>query len=118
MNQNNGNHRLATVDFIEEDRAPEQIPSTFYDSNNPELKPAKEVAVKKKGWKRKLVGWCFVLLLIFGGAVALYLLLRINRVDVKVQADSRRVAPRPPPNSPLSNPATTLTAGALHLARV
>ena len=73
MNQNNGNHRLTTVDFIEEeDRAPEQMASTFYDSNNPELKPAKQVAVKKKGWKRKLVGWCLVLLLIFGGAVALY----------------------------------------------
>src|SRR5437660_175371 len=115
MNQNNGNHRLAAVDVIEEDRAPEQIESTFYDSNNPELKPAKQVAVSKKGWRRKLVSWCFILLLIFGGAVALYLLLRINRVDVKVQADSRRSAQSPTPNATSNNPDNMLTAEAINI---
>lgn len=117
MNQNNGHHHLPTVDLNEEDRSPEQTASIFYDSSKPELKPAKQVAVNKKGWKRRLLGWCFVLLLIFGGAVALYLLLRINRVDVRVQADSRRGAQSPTPNPTTNNPDNKLTAEAINIAR-
>jgi hypothetical protein len=118
MNRNNGNHRMAGVDVIEDNRSPEQITSTFYDSNNPELKPPKQINVSRwKGWKRKLMGWCFVLLLIFAGAVALYLLLRVNRVDVKVQADSRRGAQSTTPNANSSNPDNTLTAEAINIAR-
>lgn len=117
MNQNNGNHGLATVDLIDEDRSAEKIANSSYDSSKPELKPPKQVAVNKKGWKRKLLGWCFVLLLICGGAVALYLLLRINRVDVRVQADSRRGAQSPSPNPTANNPDNTLTAEAINIAR-
>lgn len=118
MNQNNGNHRLAAVDVIDEEVASERTNGNFYDASNPELKPAKPIGLtKKKGWKRKLVAWCFVLLLIGGGAIALYLLLRVNRVDVKVQADSRRElqAPKPSPNA--NNPDNTLTAEAINIAR-
>ncbi|HWP56071.1 MAG TPA: hypothetical protein VN476_18205, partial [Pyrinomonadaceae bacterium] len=118
MNQNNGNHRLAAVDVIDEEVASERTNGNFYDASNPELRPAKPIGVaKKKGWKRKLVAWCFVLLLIGGGAIALYLLLRVNRVDVKVQADSRRdlQTPKPSPNG--NNPDNTLTAEAINIAR-
>jgi hypothetical protein len=118
MNQNNGNHRLAAVDVIDEEVASERINGNFYDANNPELKPAKALDVtKKKGWKRKLVAWCFVLLLIGGGAMALYLLLRVNRVDVKVQADSRRDLQSSKPSTNASNPDNNLTAEAINIAR-
>ena len=91
MNQNNGHHRLSAVDVIEEERAPEQPGTSFYDASSPEFKPARQTDVRrKKSWKRKLVGWSVVLLLICGAAVALYLLLKVNRVNVKVDADSRR----------------------------
>ena len=118
MNQNNGNHRLAAVDVIDEEVASERTNGNFYDASNPELRPAKPIGVtKKKGWKRKLVAWCIVLLLIGGGAIVLYLLLRVNRVDVKVQADSRRdlQTPKPSPNG--NNPDNTLTAEAINIAR-
>src|SRR5258708_1303867 len=90
MNRN-GNHRdIALVDVIDPD-IPQTQTATFYDSNNPAVKPAREADTgKEKGWKRKLIGWCFILLLVGGGAVALYLLLRVNRVPVRVQVDSRR----------------------------
>jgi len=118
MNQNNGNHRLAAVDVIDEEVASERTNGNFYDASNPELRPAKPIDVaKKKGWKRKLVAWCFVLLLIGGGAIALYLLLRVNRVDVKVQADSRRELQTPKPSPNANNPDNTLTAEAINIAR-
>ena|SRR5947207_4233059 len=80
MNQNNGHHRLSAVDVIEEERAPEQPGTSFYDASSPEFKPARQTDIRrKKSWKRKLVGWSVVLLLICGAAVALYLLLRVNR---------------------------------------
>jgi len=90
MNQNNGHHRLSAVDFIEEEVASEQTGTTFYDANSPEFRPAKQIDVRhKKSWKRKLVGWSVLLLLICGAAVTLYLLLRVNRVNVRVQGDVR-----------------------------
>src|SRR5947207_12657237 len=80
MNQNNGHHRLSAVDVIDEERASETTGTNFYDATNPEFRPAKPIDVRrKKSWKRKLVGWSVVLLLICGAAVALYLLLRVNR---------------------------------------
>ena len=72
MNQSNGHHRLAAVDVIEEERATEPKGSTFYDPANPELRAAQPLeGGKKKGWKRGLIGWTFLLLLISGGAIAL-----------------------------------------------
>src|SRR5438132_6775615 len=94
MNQNNGNHRsVAVVDAIEEDHSPDETAGTFYDSSNPMLKSAKQISTGKKSWKRKLVLWGLLLVVIAGGAIALYLLLKINRVNVKVQADARRDIP-------------------------
>ena len=55
MNQNNGHHRLSAVDVIEEEPAPDQTGTSFYDATSPEFRPAKQIDVRrKKGWKRKL----------------------------------------------------------------
>src|SRR5258708_5379552 len=90
MNRNGNHQNVALLDVVE-DETPETQTGPFYDSNNPVLKPAKAVeAGNRKTWKRKLIGWGFLLLLVGGAAIALYLLLRVNRVPVRVQADSRR----------------------------
>jgi len=118
MNQNNGHHRLSAVDVIEEERASEQTGSTFYDATSPEFRPAKQIDVRrKKSWKRKLVGWSVVSLLICGAAVALYLLLRVNRVNVKVQADTRPDPQNARAKSDSTNSENGLTSEAINIAR-
>jgi len=90
----------------------------FFDSNNPEFSPPKDNATqKKKPWKRKLIGWCFILLIIAAGVFVLYVILRVKRVDVRVQADSQRTSQgaktQPSPNSSENG----LSAEAINLAR-
>jgi len=117
MNRNGNHHDIALVDVIEPE-IPQTQTATFYDTNNPVLKPAREVDTrKKKGWKRKLIGWCFILLLVGGGAVALYLLLRVNRVPVRVQADSRRDSQNAKPKNDSNNSENGLTSDAINIAR-
>src|SRR6476659_6278757 len=89
MNQNNGNHsRVAVADLIDPEHATPET-TTYYDPDEPVLKPAKPVvAGNRKSWKRSLIKWCCILLLIGGGAIALYLLVKVNRVPVRVQAGS------------------------------
>ena len=117
MNRNNGNHRLAGVDVIEEEPS-EHSRTNFYDANNPELRPPKPVDVRrKKSWKRRLAGWLFVTLLICVGIGTLYLLMRVNRVNVKVQADSRTDAQNPKHQSNSTNSENGLTAEAINIAR-
>ena len=118
MDQSNGKHNnVSVIDLIEDDPKSDQTTSTFYDANNPALQPAKQIVTRKKSWKRKLIGWSFVLLLIGGGAFALYLLLKINRVNVKVQADSRPESTSAKPKTDGSNPENGLTAEAINIAR-
>lgn len=117
MNQNNGNHRVATAELIEEEN-PEQTRTTFYDANNPELRPPRSIDVRRrKSWKRRLVGSLVVLLLIGGGIGALYLLMRVNRVDVKVQADSPPTAQNAKSRNDSLNSENGLTAEAINIAR-
>src|SRR5205085_215484 len=118
MNQNNGHHRLSAVDVIEEEVASEQTGTTFYDANRPECRPAKQIDVRrKKSWKRKLVGWSVLLLLICGAAVTLYLLLRVNRVNVRVQAGARPDSQNAKPKTDSANSENGLTAEAINIAR-
>jgi hypothetical protein len=118
MNQNNGHHRLSAVDVIEEEVTSEQTGTTFYDANSPEFRPAKQIDVRrKKSWKRKLVGWSVLLLLICGAAVTLYLLLRVNRVNVRVQADARPDLQNAKPKTDSANSENGLTAEAINIAR-
>jgi hypothetical protein len=119
MNQRNGNHDpIAVLDLVEDDTKPHQATGAYYDPSDPVLKPAKEIdPTKKKNWTRKLVGWSFVLLLIIGGAVALYLLLRVNRVNVRVQADSRSNNQTDKSKNEPSTAENGLTAEAINIAR-
>lgn len=119
MNHNNGNHsRVAVAELIDhEGRASES--TSLYDSDEPVLKPAKQIVTGKgKSWKRSLIKWCCILLLIGSGAVALYLLVRVNRVPVKVQADaSTSEAQRSKARSEGNNSESNLTAEAINIAR-
>ena len=79
------------TDVLEDVHQDVQSETAFYDSSNPVLAPAKEIITgKRKNWKRKLIGWSFVVLLLVISGFVLYALLRINHVDVKVLADNRR----------------------------
>jgi hypothetical protein len=119
MNQENGRlGNVAIVDAIEDEAEQNQTTGNFYDADNPVLQPAKQTdVVRKKGWKRKVLVWSFVLLLVAGGVGALYLLARVKRVNVTVQADSRRDAQNAKPKGDASNSENALTAEAINMAR-
>jgi len=117
MNQNGKHRNVAVIETVDEEARADEATS-FYDTREPALKPAKELETKKRGnWKRKFVGWSFLLLLIAGGAVALYLLLRVNRVNVRVQADSPREAQSAKPKGEANNSENAVTAEAINIAR-
>src|ERR671910_676907 len=86
VNRNSGPVSLELLDDL-----PDPNRNGFFDSNNPEFSPPKEDPTKiKKPWKRKLISWCLILLIVAAGLFVLYVLLRVRRVDVRVQADSQR----------------------------
>src|SRR5262245_53484999 len=119
MNQNNGNHsRIAVADFIDCE-TPASESTIFDDPDEPVLKAAKQIVTGKgKSWKRSVIKWCFILLLIGSGAIALYLLVRVNRVPVKVQADaSSSEAQRNKARGEGNNSESNLTAEAITIAR-
>lgn len=116
MSETNGNRSRLSVDVIEDGVQEES--NSFYDPANPVFAPPKQHDINnRKTWKRRLIGWCFVLFLIAGGALALYLLLRVNRVNVRVQADARRepssAKAEPSPN----NSENGLSVEAINIAR-
>jgi hypothetical protein len=115
MNENGKHRDVAVVETAEPGER--QTTTAFPDSNNPLLKPPKEIeGNKQRSWKRRLVGWSFVLLLIGGSAVALYLLLKVNRVNVKVNADSRRDTQNTKPKTD-ATAEDGLTEDAINIAR-
>jgi len=87
------------------------------DANNPALQPPKDPAPKKKTWKRKLIGWSVILLLIGAGVSALYLLMRAKRVNVTVNADTRKNTQSTKPQNEVTNSESALTADAINIAR-
>jgi hypothetical protein len=88
------------------------------DLNNPALQPAKDPNSRpKKTWKRKLIGWSAILLLIGGGVGALYLLVRVKRVNGTVNADSRKNPQSPKPQNEVTKSDSVLTADAINIAR-
>lgn len=96
MSQTNNFHgndkspRAAVIDFVDDDQQPD---SAFYDPDNPMLAPPKQIdKTKKTSRKRRLIIFCFICVLLVGGGLALNQLLAVNRVNVKVQADTRRDA--------------------------
>lgn len=86
----NGNSRRSAVDVLNENP---QSSSTFYNPSNPLLAPPKQLdETKQKSRKRKLIILCFVFVLLAGSGFALHRLLKVNRVNVSVQADTRHDA--------------------------
>ena len=76
MKESNRNNGRVSIELV--DDPPDRDRNSFLDSNSPEFSPPKETAInKKKPWKRKLIGWCFILLIIVAGVFALYILLRV-----------------------------------------
>jgi hypothetical protein len=114
MSQTNGKGPGVSVGVIEP--APGEAQS-FYDPTTPILAAPKAEPKSNKGWKRKLIGWSFVLLLIVGGGFALYVLLRANRVNVKVQADSRRETNNERPQPSPGGSENVLSSEAIQIAR-
>jgi hypothetical protein len=86
----NGNSHRPAVDVLNENP---HTNSRFYDPSNPLLAPPKQLdETKQKSRKRKLIIVCFVFVLLAGSAFALHRLLKVNRVNVSVQADTRHDA--------------------------
>src|SRR5690242_5436791 len=119
MKEVNRNSGPVSIELV--DDSPDRNGNGFFDPNNLEFSPPKDNATQKeKPWKRKLIGWCFILLIIAAGVFVLYLLLRVKRVDVRVQADSQRTSQgaktQPSPNNSengLSGEAINIARGAL-----
>src|SRR6266404_1713706 len=86
----NGNSHRPAVDVLNENP---HSNSSFHHPSNPLLAPPKQLdETKQKSRKRKLIILCFVFVLLAGSAFALHRLLKVNRVNVSVQADSRHDA--------------------------
>src|SRR5688572_16888360 len=113
INRNNG---PMSIELFDDSPDPDQ--KGFFDSNNPEFSPPKDNATqKKKPWKRKLIGWCFILLIIAAGVFVLYVLLRVKRVDVRVQADSQRTSQSAKADPSPNKSENGLSAEAINMTR-
>lgn len=116
MNRNESHTRVTNVDEV--DRHENQDVTTLYDSSNPVLAPAKMVDTsKKRNWKRKIIGWGFVALLLVISGFVLYTFLRINHVDVKVLAGSHRDSSSSRPDLETNKTENGLSAEAINIAR-
>jgi hypothetical protein len=116
MKEINRNSGPVSIELL--DQPPDRNENSFFDSNSPEFSPPKQDATQmKKPWKRKLMGWGFILLIIAAGAVVLYMFLRVKRVDVRVQADSQRTSQGAKTDVSPHNSETGLSAEAINLAR-
>lgn len=118
MNRKGNSRRGTGADVLEDIHQDVQSETAFYDPSNPVLAPAKEItAGKRKNWKRKLIGWSFVVLLLVISGLVLYALLRINHVDVKVLADNRRDGAGAKTESESNKTENGLSAEAINIAR-
>jgi hypothetical protein len=116
MKESNRNNGRVSIELV--DDPPDRDRNSFLDSNSPEFSPPKETATnKKKPWKRKLIGWCLILLMIVAGVFALYILLRVKRVDVRVLADSQRASQTAKAEPSPKNAEGGLSAEAINIAR-
>lgn len=116
MKEVNRNSGPASIELV--DDPADRNGNGFIDCNNPEFSPPKDNATqKKKPWKRKLIGWCFILLIIAVGVFVLYVLLRVKRVDVRVQASSQRTSQSAKPEPSPNNSENGLSAEAINMAR-
>jgi hypothetical protein len=117
MNVKENSFGVLLGDVAQQDRNESQHESTFYDTSNPLLAPAKETTPKKKNWRRRLLVWSFVAMLSVGGGFVLYTLLKIKHVDVKVLAANRREASSAKPEPSPTSSESGLSAEAINIAR-
>jgi hypothetical protein len=116
MKEVNRHSGPVSIELVDDSPDPNQ--NGFFDSKNPEFSPPKETATHKtKPWKRKLIRWSFILLIIAAGVFVLYVLLRVKRVDVKVQADSLRGSQSAKTDASTNKSETGLSAEAINIAR-
>src|SRR5258708_19689985 len=103
----NGNSHRPAVDVLNENP---HSNSAFYDPSNPLLAPPKQLdETKPKSRKRKLIILCFVFVLLAGSAFALYRLLKGNRVNASVQANTLHNAQTAKTKQHSNTPNTTPT---------
>lgn len=115
--QNDGSGKTAIIDS-EHGAETNGASSNIIDPNNPLLQPpADKDAKTKKTWKRKLISWSLMLLLVGAGVGALYLLLRVKRVNVTVNADPRKNPQSTKPQTEVTSSDSALTADAINIAR-
>ncbi|HYX27241.1 MAG TPA: hypothetical protein VE863_01645 [Pyrinomonadaceae bacterium] len=118
MNQNGNHDRVAVVETTDHQTNGNGKSTSFYDPAHPVLKPANPLDTgRKKSWKRRLFSLSLGLIFIGGVFVALYLLLRVNRVNVRVDADSRREQTAVKPKTDGGNSESELTTEAIDMAR-
>lgn len=118
MTGNGNNHRTSIAEVTQTDRHEGQDETAFYDLSNPVLASAKEILPnKKRNWKRKIITWVFVAVLLVISGFVLYGLLKINRVDVKVLADNRRDSSGTKTQSDANKTENGLSAEAINIAR-
>jgi len=116
MQEVNGNSDRVSVGVVDE--APRHDGGAFFDPTAPEFSAPKENPVEKtKRWKRKLIGWCLILVVVAAGIFALYVLVRVKRVQVRVNADSQRPSQTAKPGPSPNNSENGLSAEAINIAR-
>src|ERR1051325_1611917 len=116
MQDVNGNSDRVRVGVVDE--APRPDGGAFFDPTAPEFSAPKENPVEKtKGLKRKLIGWCLILVGVAAGIFALYVLVRGKRVGGRVNAESQRPSQTGKPEPSPNNSETGLSAEAINIAR-
>src|SRR5688500_4710167 len=116
MQEVNGNSDRVSVGLVDE--APRPEAGAFFDTTAPEFSAPKENPIeRKKPWKRKLIVWSLILLVIAAGVFALYLLVRVKGVEVRVNAESQRPSQTAKTEPGPNNSETGLSAEAINIAR-
>lgn len=114
MQEVNGNSDRVSVGVIDEGLSHE---TSFFDPTAPEFSAPKENIEKKKPWKRKLITWSLILLVIAAGICALYVFVRVKRVEVRVNAESQRPSQTAKTEPSPHNSENGLSAEAISIAR-
>jgi len=117
MNQNGNHDHVAVIEDADEKTNGNGKSTISLDPSNPVLKPAHPLDTRrKKSWKRRLFSWSVGLIFMAGVFLALYLLLRVNRVNVRVDADSRREQTTVKPKTDAGKSEDVLTTEAIDKA--
>ena len=113
--ETDNHHQTAVIDLVEDDQ---QSAATFYDSSSPLLAPPNQIdKTRRNSRKRKFILCCLIFVLLAGGGLALHQLLKINRVNVKVQTDTRHDAQEAKARGDSKSSENNLSTEAVNLTR-